>query len=276
MKKTLINEIKSRLEFMSPIESRIARMILNDPARFTTYSLSELARASGVSQGSIINFSRKYALGGFPELKLKVAAAIHDVNGEKGEISSDGILDSTVANIIGALENTAAVNDEQTLHQVADMIMSARKVEIYGIYSSAAVATHFYYQLLPLGVPANFVSDVLTCAISASLLTHDSLVIAISSSGQTQDIIDAVRIAKSNGVPVVAITGHSSSLLASLSDKVLIAPPSGESSGMASYEIRHSQLALTDTLCRCIRDHKSNEETLSSMDSILNSHLIKD
>ena len=43
---------------------------------FKTYSLSELAELAQVSQGSIINFANKYGSGGFPTLKLEIAASL--------------------------------------------------------------------------------------------------------------------------------------------------------------------------------------------------------
>ena len=158
------------------------------------------------------------------------------------------------------------------------MILSAKKVEIYGVFRSAVVATDFYYQLLPLGIPASFVSDVLTCAVSASMLGDDSLVIAVSSSGQTQDVIDAVRLAKANGVPVVAITSNRGSPLAGISDKVLIAAPSGNSLSASPAEIRMSQLALTDAICSYIRSKLDSDgnKTYFKMNEILSSHNVRD
>ena len=184
----------------------------------------------------------------------------------------------TVDNVNEALSNTLATNEENTLMSVAELIMSAKKVEIYGIFRSAVVATDFYYQLLQLGIPATFVSDVLTCAVSASMLGEGSLVIAISSSGQTQDIINAVKLAKCNNVPVVCITAHKNSPLAKLSDEVLIAAPSGNSLTSSETEIRTAQLTITDAICTFLQTKfdKTGEKNYFKMSEILNSHNVKD
>lgn len=258
MESKLLREMRSNLEFMSAVEKRIAEAILQDVKKATKYSLGELAEIAKVSQGSIINFANKFCGGGFSALKLELAVAIS--GGEKKPFSAVEASDSMgeilrkTANDIGdALDNTSAFNDDETLKEVAEMILKAKKVEIYGVFRSAVVATDLYYQIIQLGVPATFVSDVLTCAVSASMLDSDSLVIAISSSGETQDVLDAVRLAKENNVPVVCITAHKGSPLAKLSDKVLIAAPSGNSVSANANEIRISQLCLTDALCSYIR-----------------------
>lgn len=283
MKKRLLRELRSNLVYMSQVERKLAQVILKDPARFVSYTLGELAEQAEVSQGSIVNFANKYCGGGFPALKMEIAASLSHESEEPFSMVQDSdslkeILQKTTASIGDALENTAVLNDEETLRAVGDMILGAKKVEIYGIFRSAVVATDFYFQLLQLGVPATFVSDVLTCAVSASMLGEGSLVIAISTSGQTQDVIDAVRLAKANGVPVVTITAHKASPLAQLADRVLIAAPSGNARSAVANEVRLSQLALTDALCSYLRskiDADGNNRYFK-MNEILSSHNVKD
>ena len=278
----LLHRLRTMLEFMNSAERKIAKVILADPERFTKYSLSELARISGVAQGSIINFSKKYCGGGFPELKLAVARAI--VGSKETLFSTTAAtgtmresLNSTVSDICIALDNTAALNSEDELSTAVDMLLSAKKIEIYGIFRSAVVATDMYFQLIQLGVPSTFVSDVLTCAMSASMLDSESLVVAVSSSGQTQDVIDAVKLAKANGAKILAITAHKESPLAALADVTLVASPSGNTLSGHSTEIRTSQLALVDTLCTSLRERLDGSDSrYEIMSRILKSHNVKD
>ena len=283
MKEKLLRELKSNLEYMSNVERKIASVIIENPKNFTTYSLIELSMVADVSQGSIINFANKFTGGGFSALKLEIAASLSD-NFEQPFTSvadSDSLKDilcKTTRDINEALKNTTSLNEESTLKSVCELILKAKKVEIYGIFRSAVVATDFYYQLLQIGIPATFVSDVLTCAVSAATLTEGSLVIAISSSGQTQDIIDAVKLAKGNGVPVVCITAHKSSTLAKLSDEVLVAAPSGNSLTASPLEIRHSQLALTDAICSYLisKIDSDGQKRYLKMNQILTLHNVRD
>ena len=47
------------------------------------------------------------------------------------------------------------------------------------------------------------------CAVSASMLDENSLVIAISDSGATREILDAVTIARKNRVAAICLTSGS-------------------------------------------------------------------
>ncbi len=279
---TILKTLKTARGYMSGVEKKIAEAILKDPKAFTGYAMAEFAACAGVSQGSIVNFAKKYAEGGFPSLKMRVAAALAEERPRAFSAvkKTDGVkrvMEKTAEDLCAAITNTTALNDAKTLSAVAERILRAKKVEIYGVFQSAVVATDFYYQLLKAGIPASFVSDVLTCAVSASMLDKDSLVVAVSSSGKTRDVLDAATIAKENGVPVVALTGHKDSPLAQLADYVLLAAPSGNSVVGSPTEIRIAQLAVTDTLCAYLRERTDADgKAYVKLKNILQSHNVKD
>ena len=281
MTENLISYLKTNINYLTSVEGRIARKIIDDPTKFITYTMLDLARDADVSQGSIINFSKKFADGGFPELKLLIAANRSNCDGmQREDIDKLSPMCESLSKMIrshnAAHILTAAANNEETLASVTEKILNAKKVEIYGVYRSAAVATDFCYQLLELGIPASFVSDILTCSISAAMLGEDSLVVAVSSSGRTKDIIDAVKNAKARNVPIVSITSNAASPLAKLSDDVLIASSSGSSDESNLCEIRASQLLLTDAVCSHIRKTigPANKERYLEFEKILTSHSV--
>ena len=283
METKLLHKLRSTAEFMSNAERKIAGVILADPERFTKYTLGELSRVSGASQGSIVNFAKKYSGGGFPDLKLAVATALSGESGHPFSLvesndSMKAVLRKTADGIDRALRNTVALNGNEDLERACSLILGAKKVEIYGVFRSAVVATDMYYQLIQLGLNANFVSDVLTCAVSASLLERDSAVVAISSSGQTRDVIDAVKLAKKNGVPIVAITAHKESPLAKLSDVVLKACPAGNALSENANQVRISQLAIVDALVSELRSRTDADGSgrYFKVGEILGMHNVKD
>ena len=57
---------------------------------------------------------------------------------------------------------------------------------------------------------------------TAALLNEKDVVVAISHSGATHDIVDAVQLAKQNGATIIAITSRAQSPLARIADIVLV------------------------------------------------------
>ncbi len=276
MPENIISKIKTNKNFFTNTEKKIADLILDDPDKFITYTMQELAKNADVSQGSIINFSKKFASGGFSDLKLKIAQSIIDSpvfvsEAVKGEESVSTVLARMIEARNVSFELTRQVNSEKTWKSAIDKIISAKKIEIYGIFQSATVATSLCYELMQLGISVSFISDILTCAISASMLGEGSLVIAISSSGKTKDILDAVKNAKSNNVPVVAITANINSPLAKMSDDVLVA-----STANGILETYASEHLIADTICAYIKSIIKPNNKYVSIRQILNSHSVKE
>jgi len=278
----MLNFLKLSFQSLTSTEQKIATVILQDPSQFITFTMNDLSNAAGVSHGSIINFAKKFSGGGFPSLKLQIAGNLSDYQQPFSTIQKEdsvlGALQKIIDDSLCAFQNTMQLNDEQTLQRVAARIMHAKKVELYGIFHSAVVATDFHYQLLQLGIPASFVSDILLCAVSASMLDSNCLIIAVSSSGKTRDIIDAVKIAKANNVPVVCLTSDSSSPLAHLSDDVLVSVGSGNSLGENYSEIRLSQSVLINAICAYLRSQidEDGQKSYFGLQGILNSHNVND
>lgn len=278
-----LNRINTELNYLSNVESKIAAFILKDPREFIGLSMAEVSEKAGVSQGSINNFAKKYANCGFAELKLLVAGELGKNQSNQYTIvdAADGVKDvfkksMDRANV--AFESTLKLNGEHTLKSVADKIMQAKRIEIYGIFHSGIVARDLHFQMLRLGLPAMHTDDVLMFPVSAAMLDPECLVIAISSSGRTKDILDAVEIAKSNGVSVICITSNSHSPLAKISDDVLVSSAGTAALSNSVEQTRLSQLLLVDSLCSYIRyqtDANGNKRYFR-LTGILNSHSVED
>ena len=277
----IFSELKNGYEFLSRVEKNIADLILSNPEEFITLSMTRLSELSGVSQGSINNFSKKFSKGGFSALKLKIAENLSSNNKKISTDNADNLKECMKIRMeesISAFRNTLDINSEKTLKAAVDKILAAKKIEIYGIYQSGISAKDFCIQLIERGIPASYVDDTLMCAVSASMLDEKSLVIAISSTGKTREIIDAVNIAKNNGTPIICITADRFSPLAKISDICLLSASSGISESGSYNEIQLSKQLLINTLCSYIgkkteTDKKNNFDKISD---ILNLHSIKD
>lgn len=281
MSENLLQQLQAKAYRLRGVELKLATLILQDPKAFTGYSMAEVAALAGVSQGSIVNFSKTFADGGFPKLKLRIAAALANYQPQPFSRieTNDGVaevLRKRSDDVGTAFSNTLRLNPGEALERIADRILNARKVEIYGIYRSAVSATGLYYHLLELGIPAAFVSDTLSCSVSASMLEEHDLIIAISSTGQTKEILDAVKIARQRQVPVIGLTSHPDSALARLSDDLLIAGPSGNALSGHATEIMLSNLLLIDGICSYLSGKIQAESGLRylQMKEILNSHCV--
>lgn len=279
MSQNIFTKLQSEYGFLTRVEKQIADVLLRDPRQFMGLSMTQLSQQTGVSQGSITNFSKKFSPGGYGELKLQVASCLSTQEESAAVVEQcdnmrdamNGVMNDSMV----SFRNTQARNDEAVLQTVARRILDAKKVDIYGVAQSGISAQVFCYQLIQLGLPATFLSDMLMSAVSASMLDSDDLVIAISASGRTKEILDAVQIAKENGVPVVCLTSHRSSPLAKLADDLLLTVPGKLIDGSGD---RVSQLFVIDVLCSYMRGiiDAGDKKRCVRLQEIMTSHSVND
>ena len=79
--------------------------------------------------------------------------------------------------------------------------------------------------------------------IAASHLTEGDVMVGVSQSGASKDIVEALKFAKSRGVTTVCITGADRSPIMKQSDIVLLTD---------TEETKHSSLALSSHLSRLV------------------------
>ena len=200
----ILEKIHHEYGRMSAVERRIADIIMDEPHQLPRMSIAQLAERADVSEGSIINFSNKLGVRGFRGLKIELARATDTRTpfsfGSVTEKDSPwAALRKVTGNAVEAFQKTCQSISEEDLQQVAELLLSARRIDIYGAGDSGLIAQDAYIHFMRAGFPAYAVTDYLTIALSAGQLDESCVAIAISHTGQTTEIVDAMRIAHGRG-----------------------------------------------------------------------------
>ena len=100
----------------------------------------------------------------------------------------------------------------------------------------------------------------------------------MSNTGETREIIEAVKVAKERGTKVLSITANRYSPLAKISDEVLVAASGAVSVSGVADDIRLTQMLIADTLCTYIRSNMDRDSNFrySKLKDMFSSHYIKD
>jgi RpiR family carbohydrate utilization transcriptional regulator len=258
MEQNALLKIQKELLSMSEVEKKIANYILGNPQKTVNLTMRVLAKETGVSEGSIINFANKLGFDGYTQLKINIAQGLSNHNslifnnvGE--EDTPKDAMKKMMENAISSFQSTYEINDSKDFATAVDLIANTKgRIELYGVASSSMVAKDAAYRFMKIGVRAVAVTDALICPVSAAMLDEESLAIAISYTGRTQDIVKAVRIAKRQKAKTLCITSFANSPLASLCDlSLIVASKEAEIEGEATAA-RLTQLLLIDSICSFI------------------------
>ncbi|WP_292467867.1 6-phospho-3-hexuloisomerase [Methanolobus sp.] len=128
-------------------------------------------------------------------------------------------LTSSILLMAEHLENVAAKLDKDSVKQMLEDIMGAKRIFVMGAGRSGLVGRAFAMRLMHLGLSSHVVGETTTPAVS-----KDDVVIAISGSGQTRSVSNLGRVAKEIGAKLVTITSNKESTLGELSDTVIVLP----------------------------------------------------
>ena len=216
----LLLKLRQEASGYSPTQQKLGEFVLNDPARVLYLTITELARESGTSEASVTRLCRTLGCKGYNEFKMALALDLRQV--QSVEHGGDEI-GNVVNESVQALQDTAKLLDRTFLEAAALALHQAQSVQIYGVAASAILGEYLHYKLLRLGKTAQLFSDMHRAAMNATTLSKNTLVVAISSSGSTRDLLHVVKLARKQGVRVLALSNTPRSPLASLSDIQLVA-----------------------------------------------------
>ena len=256
----MLDRIQALLDTLPPAEQKVAALLLKDPRHFARSPVGELALAAGVSKPTVIRFCRSVGFDGLSDFKLRLAATISDGIPFIHRTVNPG--DSVAEVLVKVVDNHAAAllryrNDAQMgpISLAVDALEQAwlkqRRIEFYGVGNSGIVAEDAQHKFFRLGVHAVAHRDVHMQVMSAGLLTRGDVVVAVSNSGRTRELMDATEIARARGATVVVITG-SGSPLAAQADIHLAADHPESYDRYSPMTSRLLHLNIIDVLATCL------------------------
>src|SRR5919108_4131619 len=82
-------KIRSLLPGLARAEQRVANIVLADPASIARRSITEVAEAAGTSETTVTRFCKAIGVGGYPELRIALAADTARTTTRERELGSD-------------------------------------------------------------------------------------------------------------------------------------------------------------------------------------------
>lgn len=255
---------------------RIARFVLEQPEEVVGMSVTELSEATGVSEGSVINFCRSIGLSGFQQMKLSLAQeSVQPVQFIHEDLDRGDDVETICRKVfhsgMQALRDTLSVLDADALARAVEVVSAAKRVEIYGIGSSAPIAEDTQYRMLRIGLDVRAVTDSHIQAISASRCGSDVAVLTISHSGATHETMAATRLAKEAGAKTIVITNFARSPIQAYADIVLFTMARETRFRTEAMTSRIAQLCAVDALIAALAlaDYERATDVLRKSSEVL-------
>jgi arabinose-5-phosphate isomerase len=147
---------------------------------------------------------------------------------------------------------------ESFLRAVGFMTACTGKIAVTGLGKSGIICKKIAATLSSTGSPAIFLHASDALHGDCGLLAKNDLVLAVSKSGETAEILQLLNVAKRLGLPVIAMAGDRDSTLAQYADVFLDVSVDGEACplGLAPTTSTAVALAMGDALAMALMERK--------------------
>lgn len=260
---TFLRQIQMAMPTLRKSEVKVAEYVLKHRQAVVHMRIVDLAQEAQVSEPTIVRFCRALNLNGFQEFKVRMAQA-NAAHHSMGQFSIAE--DDTAADILKKIFDTSVnqimtVRDHMDPQQVAaavNALSQANRVEFYGFGASGAVAMDAMHKFFRLQFATVAYSDPHMQSMSAVTLSKTDVVIAISQSGRTKDLLHSMEKAQEQGAKVISLAPPNTpvSELADLPIHIQITEDTDIFTPMTS---RIAHLIVIDTLAVGVAQRKGPE-----------------
>ena len=271
--KSIILQIRSHYEHMGRGERRIADCILADPHTVLPLTITQFSEKAGCGTATLVRFARRLGFSGYQELKLSIAQEISTLSTENEPTVSDescySIFSRKLRDALIALQETRFTLDPASMEDAAKKIMHAKRIVIFGLGNSAAIAHDAQHKFLRIGLNAVACSDNHMQAIIASHLDDACVAIGISHSGRSVDIVQALNLSRMNGAATICITNHDASPITEVSDICLFTKSDETENSILALSSRIAQLTIFDAIYTYITMNASSRDAILRTETAL-------
>lgn len=257
--KTVLDVIKENYSKIYTAERKVASYVLAHPTEVIDINVAELAHKSDVSDATVIRMCHHLGYKGYYQFRLSLAK-------DAGRNTTSDEVVQTQQNSISIIFNNYAQKmieigesiDENALHNSIELIKKAGEVFIIGVGNTMPLVLYMGFRLGRLGIrcvydvgPEYFLNHI-------NLATKQDIVIAISHSGSSNQVIQGIELAKKKGMKIIAITASEQSPVYQLADYSLLSAGSAESFNCYKSYAHLREMAVIDALLEML----TNWETI--------------
>ena len=264
MNHDILTLIQENIHTFSKGQKRIANFILDSYDKAAFMTASRLGKRVGVSESTVVRFAAELGYDGYPDMQKSLQKMIRNrlTSVQRIEVTNDRIGDQDLLSMvlqsdIEKIRMTLEELDRDSFEHAVDTIVSARKIYIIGVRSSASIATFltFYFNLIfdnVVEVSANTASEVFERLLRVG---EGDVVIGVSFPRYSSRTVQAMSFARDRGATTVAITDSEASPLAPICTYTLKAR-----SDMASFvDSLVAPLSLVNALLVAVSRKKNDD-----------------
>jgi len=258
MQENLFATIRSKYNTLSKVQKNIADYILNNKLEVVRITISELAKKCNVSEPTVIRFINKLDYSSYQTFRIDMAGELsketHNASSKDIKIDDgyqnieatdgmDTVKQKVMSSAICAISDLKNIISTDDLNKAVNLIFESNSMLFYGSGGSSVIAMDAYHKFMRIGKKVYFDSNSHFALIKTSHLEPTDVVILISHTGESREVLECAENAKKSGCKIIGITSYLNSALAKVSDVVLFS---------STYDLKYYTDALVSRLIQLV------------------------
>jgi RpiR family carbohydrate utilization transcriptional regulator len=260
----ILKEISNRIDQLRPSERKVAEFVLKNPEQVIHLRIVDVAAAAEVSEPTVVRFCRAIGCEGFQNFKLALAqsTARHPSQEPFNLSELDTARDYTYKVFDATMETLNRVRntlDPDAIEVAVDALCNAKRVEFYGFGASSPVAIDAQHKFFRLQIASAAHSDPHIQAMSAMSLSPGDVVVAISQSGRTTSLLEAMDHVRDAGAVIIGLAPGDTPIIERCTIPIPIDVEQAHDDSYSPLPSRIAHLAVIDILAVGVSKMKGAE-----------------
>lgn len=205
----------------------VAEYLLQHAGEAQYLSISSLAKECCVAEATVFRFCRALGFEGYHEMRIALAQANTTgalINQRVPEPDADTatLCEHASALLMTTINGTQNALSPEAVDRASELLRKARQVYCLGQGGSMLIANDICARFACISTKFRTAGDSHLQLVTASLMTPEDVVLFVSYSGATRDMLETLRTAKAAGAKIILLTHYEDSPGAKLADVVLL------------------------------------------------------
>lgn len=215
---SVIENIKMNYDKLFSAEKKAADYILSNPGEAIMLNITELAQKSGSSEATVVRMCKHVGYQGYYQMRLLMS---HDLGKTRSAYDDNERMNSTRHLFDRSAARIAALQEQidiELLVGAARLLRMSRLVHVVAAGNTSPIAPDLGFRLERCKIPCSYSTMPEHFLNHVSLGSSDDTIIAISRSGASKQVVQAMELARKKHMHSIVISGESNSQLSEHAD----------------------------------------------------------
>lgn len=217
IEKNVLKNIENSFNSLHDAEKKVAKVILDNPSKILSMNISEISKMCRVSDATVVRMAQHLGYKGYHQMRLLLSKD-KGFNYQEENLNLKNPMDFFFNGEMLYLKNIFEDQNKENLNKLIKLIRKSSNIIIVGVGNAVPIILDLEFRLNRLGF-RSFSSTVFETSMNYINNSYENtILIAVSKSGLSTRVLDAIKLAHKNNIKAVSIVGDLSSPVANESE----------------------------------------------------------